>query len=65
MENQNNDSSKRGARRGRGKPGPTTSTPNEQGRGRKRTAKGTASKNLPKLGKHEAAEGGSRGEGLH
>ncbi|HEV2864097.1 MAG TPA: hypothetical protein VGX48_24075 [Pyrinomonadaceae bacterium] len=65
MENQKNDNDKRGARRDRTKPGPATSTPNEQGRGRKRNAKGAASKNLPKLGKHEAAEGGSRGEGLH
>ena len=65
MENQKNDSNKRGARRGRTKPGPATSTPNEEGRGRKRGTKGTASKNLPKLGKHEAAGGGSRGEGLH
>jgi hypothetical protein len=65
MENRKNDASKRGARRGRGEPGPATSTPNEEGRPRKRGAKGTPPKNLPKLGKHEAAGGGSRGEGLH
>ncbi len=65
MENQKNENNKRAARRGRGKPGPATSTPNEEGRARKRGAKTAASKNLPKLGKHEAAEGGSRGGGLH
>ena len=65
MENQKNETNKRGGRRGRTKPGPATSTPNEEGRSRKRGGKTTASKNLPKLGKHEAAAGGSRGEGLH
>ena len=65
MENQKDDGNKRGARRGRSKPGPATSTPNEEGRGRKRGAKTTAPKNLPKLGKHEASGGGTRGDGLH
>ncbi len=58
-------SSKSEGRRGRGKPGPPTSTPNEDGRARKRGQKGSAAKNLPKVGKHEAGEGGSRGGGLH
>jgi hypothetical protein len=65
MESQKNGSNKSGARRGGAKPGPATSTPNEEGRGRKRGPKGAANKNLPKVGKHEAGEGGSRGGGLH
>ena len=65
MESQKNGNNKNEGRRGPGKPGPTTSTPNEEGRGRKRGPKGKADKNLPKVGKHEAGEGGSRGGGLH
>jgi hypothetical protein len=65
MVSRKNESSKNAGRRGRTKPGPPTSTPNEEGRTHKRGAKGTASKNLPKVGKHEAGEGGSRGGGLH
>lgn len=65
MESRKNGNSKSAGRRGRGKPGPPTSTPNEEGRTRKRGPKGSASKNLPKVGKHEAGEGGSRGGGLH
>jgi hypothetical protein len=66
MENRKNDDNKGGGGQGgRSKAGPATSTQNERGRGRKRGAKGSAPKNLPKVGKHEAAEGGSRGGGLH
>ena len=65
MESRKSGKNKSEGRRERGKPGPASSTPNEEGRGRKRGPKGTADKNLPKVGKHEAGEGGSRGGGLH
>jgi hypothetical protein len=65
MESRKNEGGKNGGRRGRAKTGPPSSTPNEEGRGRKRPSKGTAPRNLPKRGKGEAGEGGSRGGGLH
>jgi len=65
MESRKSGNNKNGGRRGRAKSGPATSTANEEGRTRKRGSKGAAVRNLPKVGKHEAGEGGSRGGGLH
>ena len=46
--------------RGRGSGGPPSATPNERAQGGKKGASA-----VPKVGKHDAGEGRSHGEGLH
>jgi hypothetical protein len=47
----------------RGRGGPPSATPNERAQGRK--GKGGGPRSVPKVGKHDADEGRSRGDGLH
>jgi hypothetical protein len=50
-------------RRQRGRGGPPSATPNERAQGRK--GKGGDARAVPKVGKRDSSEGGSRGDGLH
>lgn len=45
----------------RGRPGPASATRNERAQGRKGKRTGA----VPKVGKHDAGDGRSQGEGLH
>jgi hypothetical protein len=45
----------------RGRSGPSSATPNERAQARK----GKRGRVVPKVGKHDAGEGRSRGDGLH
>ena len=45
----------------RGRSGPSSATPNERAQARK----GKRARAVPKVGKHDAGEGRSRGDGLH
>ena len=45
----------------RSRSGPSSATPNERAQG----GKGKGSRSVPKVGKHDAGEGRSRGDGLH
>ena len=45
----------------RGRGGPASATRNERAQGRK----GKGARAVPKVGKHDAGEGRSQGEGLH
>jgi hypothetical protein len=47
----------------RGRGGPPSATPNERAQARK--GKGGSARSVPKVGKHDAGEGRSRGDGLH
>jgi hypothetical protein len=45
----------------RSRSGPSSATPNERAQGHK----GKGARSVPKVGKHDAGEGRSRGDGLH
>ena len=56
---QDGENAKRGVR---GKSGPASATKNEKAQG---AAKGGGASRLPKLGKHEASNADTSGDGLH
>jgi hypothetical protein len=50
----------------RGKPGPPSQARSEKNRRRAHKGEGSASRGVPKLGKHDSSRGGSSsGDGLH